>query len=48
MSINCAALVGPPLNFVDRTMKYYLGLSLFTSGYDKLTSYDQLCKIQNV
>ena len=24
MSINCPALVGPPLNFVDRTMKYYL------------------------
>ena len=24
VSINCAALVGPPLNFVDRTMKYYL------------------------
>ena len=25
VSINCAVVVGPPLNFVDWTMKYYLG-----------------------
>ena len=25
LSINCAAGIGPPLNFVDWMMKYYLG-----------------------